>query len=129
EEPVGFFAYPGKPSLLKPEGCTVHTMCSHEQDAVAALAMLAEALGATAGTEIVQRPGDLVRPHGPLTAESIALALAVTIPENGIVVDESITTGRRSFGLTAGALPHDWLQNMGGSIGFGTPVATGAAIA
>ena len=33
------------------------------------------------------------------------------------------------MGLTAGAAPHDWLQNMGGSIGYGLPVATGAAIA
>src|ERR1700760_68284 len=30
---------------------------------------------------------------------------------------------------TAAAAPHDWLQNMGGSIGFSTPVATGAAVA
>ncbi|HBF55625.1 MAG TPA: hypothetical protein DDW72_17235, partial [Afipia sp.] len=29
----------------------------------------------------------------------------------------------------AAAAPHDWLQNMGGSIGFSTPVATGAAVA
>ena len=51
------------------------------------------------------------------------------MPEDCILVDELVTTGRRSFGLTAGARPHDWLQNMGGSIGFGTPAATGAAIA
>jgi acetolactate synthase-1/2/3 large subunit len=129
EEPVGFFAYPGKPSLLKPEGCAVHSLCGHEQDPDAALAALAEALGAASGTEMVQKQDDLVRPRGELTADSVALALAATIPENAVVVDESITTGRRSFGLTAGAAPHDWLQNMGGSIGFGTPLATGAAIA
>src|SRR5690606_28958255 len=40
-----------------------------------------------------------------------------------------ITTGRRTYGQTAGARPHDAIQNMGGSIGFGTPVATGAAVA
>ena len=40
-----------------------------------------------------------------------------------------LTTGRETYPLTAGALPHDTLQNMGGSIGFGTPVATGAAVA
>jgi acetolactate synthase-1/2/3 large subunit len=28
-----------------------------------------------------------------------------------------------------GAPPHDWLQNMGGSIGLGLPLATGAALA
>jgi acetolactate synthase-1/2/3 large subunit len=32
EEPVGFFAYPGKPSLLKPEDCVVHSLCDHHQD-------------------------------------------------------------------------------------------------
>jgi acetolactate synthase-1/2/3 large subunit len=51
------------------------------------------------------------------------------MPEHCILVDESLTTGRQSMGLTAGALPHDTIQNMGGSIGYGTPVATGAAIA
>ena len=51
------------------------------------------------------------------------------MPENAILVDESLTTGRETLGLTAGARPHDVLQNMGGSIGFGTPVATGAALA
>ena len=53
----------------------------------------------------------------------------MAIPENAIVVDESITTGRGFFPPTAAAEPHDWLQNMGGSIGFSTPVATGAAVA
>jgi len=53
----------------------------------------------------------------------------MAIPENAIVVDESITTGRGFFPPTAAAAPHDWLQNMGGSIGFSTPVATGAAVA
>jgi acetolactate synthase-1/2/3 large subunit len=68
-------------------------------------------------------------PKGALNPGSIAAAIAASLPENAILVDESITTGRRSYGLTAGAAPHDTIQNMGGSIGFGTPVATGAAIA
>ncbi|MEE8305556.1 MAG: thiamine pyrophosphate-dependent enzyme, partial [Candidatus Tectomicrobia bacterium] len=51
------------------------------------------------------------------------------IPENSIVVDESVTIGRGFYPLTAGAPPHDWLQNMGGSIGYGMPVAVGASIA
>jgi acetolactate synthase-1/2/3 large subunit len=55
--------------------------------------------------------------------------LAALIPENGIVVDESISTGRAFAGLTAGAAPHAWLTGMGGAIGFGLPVAIGAAIA
>ena len=72
---------------------------------------------------------ELAKPTGALTQASIAQALAMAIPENAIVVDESVTTGRGFFPPTAAAAPHDWLQNMGGSIGFGTPVATGAAVA
>src|SRR5207249_4744847 len=59
----------------------------------------------------------------------IEQANAMATPENAIVVDESVTTGRGFFPPTAAAAPHDWLQNMGGSIGFSTPVATGAAVA
>src|SRR3982074_1701277 len=72
---------------------------------------------------------EIAKPTGALTHASIAQALAMAIPENAIMVDESITTGRGFFPPTAAAAPHDWLQNMGGSIGFSTPVATGAAVA
>ena len=51
------------------------------------------------------------------------------LPEGAIVVDESVTTGREFFPETAGAPPHDWINNRGGSIGYGMPVAIGAAIA
>ena len=68
-------------------------------------------------------------PSGPNTPETIAAVLGNKIPENAIVVDESITTGRDFFLETAGAPPHDWLNNRGGSIGYGLPVAVGAAIA
>ncbi len=40
-----------------------------------------------------------------------------------------MTTGRAFFASTRSARPHDWLSNMGGSIGMGMPVATGAAVA
>jgi acetolactate synthase-1/2/3 large subunit len=51
------------------------------------------------------------------------------LPEQAIVADESVTTGRGFFTLTAGAPPHCWMNNMGGSIGLGMPLATGAAVA
>src|SRR3954453_1196125 len=44
-DPVAFFAYPNKPSLLKPEGCEVHRMTSGGENSVAALEALASALG------------------------------------------------------------------------------------
>src|SRR6478672_5431702 len=45
-DPVAFFAYPNKPSLLKPEGCEVHRMTASGDNSVAALEALASALGA-----------------------------------------------------------------------------------
>src|SRR5471030_3233298 len=117
-DPVAFFAYPNKPSMLKPEGCEVHRMTSGGENSVAALEALASALGAKPQDAKPQKMVELAKPTGALTHASIAQALALAIPENAIVVDESITTGRGFFPPTAAAAPHDWLQNMGGSIGF-----------
>ncbi len=128
-DPVAFFAYPNKPSMLKPEGCEVHRMTSGGENSVAALEALAAALGARPSDAKPQALVELAKPTGALTHASIAQAIAMAIPENAIVVDESITTGRGFFPPTAAAAQHDWLQNMGGSIGFSTPVATGAAVA
>jgi len=128
-EPVAFFAYPGKPSLLKPEGSQVHSICEPFDDGLSALRALADALDAKPSHALHQARGENLLPTGPLNQQSIAQILCALIPENGIVVDESVTTGRESIAITAGAAPHDWLQNMGGSIGYGLPVAIGAAVA
>jgi acetolactate synthase-1/2/3 large subunit len=128
-DPVAFFAYPNKPSLLKPEGCQVHRLTEPREHSVAALEALAGALGAKAQDAQPQSHVAPTPPSGALSYAAIAQAIALAIPENAIVVDESITTGRGFFPPTAAAAPHDWLQNLGGSIGFSTPVATGAAIA
>jgi acetolactate synthase-1/2/3 large subunit len=128
-EPISFFAYPGKPSQMKHPDTVVTGLSPKGVSSLAALQALADAVGAKPSDAVLQVPvtGDL--PRGALNPVSIAQILALLIPENAIVVDESITTGRESFPLTAGAKPHDWLQNMGGSIGYAMPVATGAAIA
>ena len=128
-DPVAFFAYPNKPSMLKPEGCEVHRMTGLGENSVAALEALAGALGAKPADVVPQKPMDIAKPTGALNHANIAQAIAMAIPENAIVVDESVTTGRQFFPPTAAANPHDWLQNMGGSIGFSPPVATGAAVA
>lgn len=128
-DPVAFFAYPNKPSLLKPAGCEVHRMTEGGDNSIAALEALASAVGARPQDAQPQKLVELVKPSGALTHASVAHAIALAIPENAILVDESITTGRGFFPPTAAAAPHDWLQNMGGSIGFSTPVATGAAVA
>ena len=128
-DPVAFFAYPNKPSLLKPEGCDVHRMTSGGENSVAALEALVDALGAKPQDAKPQQMVEIAKPTGAITHASIAQAIAMAIPENAILVDESLTTGRGFFPPTAAAAPHDWLQNMGGSIGFSTPVSTGAAVA
>ena len=131
-EPIGFFAYPGKPSQMKPPGATLLTLAEPRQDVLAALQALAEALGVRAGQDLrdgrLASPAALALPSGALTAESVAAAIAATLPEQAIVVDEAVTTGRAFGPLMATAAPHDWLQGMGGAIGFGLPCAVGAAI-
>lgn len=128
-EPVAFFGYPGKPSLLKQEGTQVHTLVGTDEDSTAGLEMLLDALGANGTLPVLQARVDTPAPSGGLNPLSIAGALACAIPEGCIVVDESLTTGRETMGHTMGALPHDLINNLGGSIGYATPVATGAALA
>jgi acetolactate synthase I/II/III large subunit len=128
-DPVAFFAYPNKPSMMKPEGCEVHRMTAWGENSIAALEALSEALGARPQDVKPQKLVELTRPTGALTLAAIAQAIACAIPENAIMVDESLTTGRGFFPPTAAAAPHDWLQNMGGSIGFSTPISIGAAVA
>jgi acetolactate synthase-1/2/3 large subunit len=128
--PYAFFAYPGKPSVLSPEDCEISTLCPVDGDPLASLEALAAELGALnekpAGVAQPSRPD---RPTGKFTLDGLGQALGATMPEGAIVVDESVTTGRGFFPFSAGAPPHDWLNNMGGSIGFGAPVAVGAAVA
>jgi acetolactate synthase-1/2/3 large subunit len=64
-----------------------------------------------------------------MTPDGIGRVVAALVPENAIVIDEAVSSGRALGPLTASAAPHDWLTAMGGSIGFGLPCAIGAAIA
>jgi acetolactate synthase I/II/III large subunit len=129
-EPVAFFAYPDKPGRLTAENVEFVELAPEDADIRGALEALCDAVGAGG-----ERAADVAQAHrpeiqdGPLTPENIAQVLGATIPENAIVVDESVTTGRAFFSQTAGAPPHDWLNNRGGSIGYGLPVAIGAALA
>ena len=128
-DPVGFFAYPGKPSRLAPESCHVHLLATPAQECEQALEALCDGVGANNVISELQKPNRPDRSTGAITLDSIASAIGALLPENAIVVDESVTTGRGFLPFTAGAAPHDWLQNRGGAIGLGLPMATGAAIA
>jgi len=127
--PVTFFAYPGKPSELTPQGAAVHVLSTPSDDSVAALAALVDTLA------VGQTPppvGKLQLPTlatGMLTPETIARAIAATLPEQAIIVNEAATSGFAIPAMTATAAPHDWIDLTGGAIGQGLPTAVGAAIA
>jgi len=90
---------------------------------------LAEALpvrGEELTAERAERPA---MPSGEITLPGLAAAIGALLPENMIVVDESMTSGRGLMATTKGAPPHDWLANTGGSIGIALPLAVGAAVA
>ncbi|MGO9875140.1 MAG: acetolactate synthase large subunit [Acidimicrobiia bacterium] len=127
--PVSFFAYPDRASWLAPDGCEIHTLAGPTDDVPSALAALADAVGAAAGSAQLRQLGRPELPSGPLTAQTVCAALGALLPENAIVSDEGNTSGLFAAGSTAGAPPHDWLCLTGGAIGQGLPVAVGAAVA
>ena len=128
--PIAFFAYPDKPSKLYREDAEILCLADEYENGAAALQALCDALDANAQQPVLQTH---LRPETPsdgdLNPDNIAVLLAKHLPENAIVIDESITTGRAFQSATAAAPPHDWLQLCGGSIGDGFPLSTGAAIA
>ncbi len=126
--PAAFFGHPDLPSALAPEDCTVFALASPSEDSQTALAALAAAVSASSDfhAQPAERPGV---PSGDITLAGLAQAVGATLPQDAIVIDESITSGRGMMAATRGAPAHDWLVNTGGSIGIGMPLAVGAAIA
>ncbi|HYK13561.1 MAG TPA: acetolactate synthase large subunit [Burkholderiales bacterium] len=129
KSPVSFFAYPGKPSVLVPDGCAVTRLATVAEDIEAALEALAAELNALttppAGVMSLNRPA---LPTGAVTLDGIAQLIATLMPEDAVIIDEAVTTGRNFGAHMHSAPPHDWLNLMGGAIGAGLPLATGAAI-
>lgn len=127
--PVAFFAYPGKPGTLTPDGCDVHTLADPSVDGRAALEALATALDAD-GTDPATAPRERPPPPtGPLTPKAVARSLAHLLPDGTIVMNEAATAGRPIPGFLERAARHDWLDLTGGAIGQGMPAAAGAAVA
>lgn len=126
--PVAFFAYPGKPGKMLPETCKVIDMADAATDLAAAVDALGQEVGLAPAPRHVARNAAALA-TGKLTPEAIALALAHHMPEQAIICDESVSSGRDFFRHTYGAAPHEFLQLTGGAIGLGLPMATGAAVA
>ncbi|MHB8412152.1 MAG: acetolactate synthase large subunit [Candidatus Acidiferrales bacterium] len=127
--PVAYFAHPGKNDVLASPECEIHTLAHPGEDDVGALDALAEALSLRGNQSPAQKAERPPVPSGDITLPGLAAAVAALLPENAIVVDESMTSGRGMMAATTGCPPHDWLGNTGGSIGIAMPLAVGAAIA
>jgi acetolactate synthase-1/2/3 large subunit len=126
--PVTFFAYPGRPSWVTPEGCEIITLAYPHEDGAAALAAVADAIGAK--KDIAPAPAARPSlPQGELTAMTLGQIVARFLPENAIISEEAATTARGLTGFLPAAAPHDILYITGGSIGQALPVAAGAAVA
>jgi acetolactate synthase I/II/III large subunit len=127
-EPCAFFAYPGKPSILVPDGCETMVLSQRSEDTGEALAALADALEAP---ESPPAPSRLVpeAPSGKITPYTCAASLSRHMPDNAIISDDAVTAGLPHFMATQLAAPHDWLFLTGGAIGQGLPLAVGAAVA
>jgi acetolactate synthase-1/2/3 large subunit len=127
--PVAYFAYPDKSSVIASPDCKIVTLASPGEDYVGALEALAAALSVSGIPPLVQKCDRPAVPSGDITLPGLASVVGALLPENAIVVDESMTSGRGLMAATRGASPHDWLGNTGGSIGIALPLAVGAAIA
>jgi len=127
--PVSFFAYPGKKSYLVPDGCEVHTLVEPQEDALASLQALVEAVGASATAPKVESAARPALPKGKLNAAKVCQAIGALLPPRAIISDEAQTSGVKLPTFTSGAPRHDVLTLTGGAIGQGLPVAVGAATA
>lgn len=127
--PTAFFAYPNQSSTPFHADADVWTLADPSLNLHKTLAALVDELNADNATPSIAAYAPPTLPTGTLTPQAVGVALGALMPENAIVVDEAITSGR-SFGApTQTTAPHDWLPNTGGSIGQGLPNAVGAAVA
>ena len=126
--PVAPFAYPDKPGYLAPPRRP--PMCWRVPSRTSPMR--------SPGSRTSWAAPDVPAPEhkrvelptkAEITAENITQMLAALLPENAVVIDESVSFGRNFFNGLSAAAPHDWLQITGAAIGSGLPMATGAAIA
>jgi len=129
DPPVTFFAYPGKPSWVTPEGCELLTLAEPHEDAVGALGMLADVLRAREPGRKVQRTIHEVPAHASLNAINLGAIMARLMPDDAILSDDSITCGMGLHQSFKHGPTHDWLVLCGGAIGDAQPMAVGAALA
>jgi len=127
--PVAFFAYPDKPSWCLPSNCEILPLSHEYEDGTAALESLSEALRAPAAPHRMAPWASPELPSGKFNAYTIGQAIANLMPEGAILVDDGATSSGGTLEASVTARPHDHLALTGGAIGFGMPLAIGAAVA
>ena len=125
-DPVSFFAYPNVASVIRAPNCELINVGPLGTDTSAVLSELADALDAGPfATPVGDAPSV---PTGELTTQSLAAAVASTLPEDVVVSDESNTAGVHFYGASQFSPRHSWMTLTGGAIGMGLPLALGAAV-
>lgn len=130
-DPVAFFAYPEKQRRIAPADCKVTHLATPLHDVFSTLEALCDAVGAGSETP-AQLATDLPAPSfidGKPDASNIGMVIAGALPDNAILVDEAVTSGRQLADSIPYAPPHDCIDITGGAIGFALPAAVGAAVA
>jgi len=128
QRPVGFFAYPGQPSLLADPSTSVLALAAPGEDALGALEDLASAVGAPAAVSVPALERVALPTGGALNVDNLSAVVGALLPDDAVVVDEAVTASVMFVERLAGAGEHDHLFLTGGSIGWGMPAATGAAV-
>lgn len=127
-EPVAFFAYPGRGSVLKPKDCALISLGGHDIDSAHAVVALADAMGARANSDAT-KPETRQLTDDCLDPFAVGVLLARYLPEGAIVSDDGVTSAMPIFTCLTNAARHSWLYGTGGAIGGGMPAAIGAAVA
>src|SRR5690606_25999954 len=131
KDPVAFFAYPDKPSILRAPTTEVIKLCDKSNSAADSLLQLADELGVPRKKSAKARTSNdsYISVDSNLTGDIVSLLIAKHLPENAIVCDESITQSKNFFQHSLDSASHDYLQLTGGAIGMGMPLALGASVA
>ena len=80
---------------MTPQDCATHVLARPDQDAVAALEALADEIRRAARrTDRGGRAQSRASPAAPSNRKPSEMTLAALLPENAIVADDSVTSGR-----------------------------------
>ncbi|HEX6025864.1 MAG TPA: acetolactate synthase large subunit [Solirubrobacter sp.] len=128
KDPVGFFAYPGLPSRLADPSTEITVLARPEEDAVAALEALADAVNAPSSIKVEPLERVALPTSGALDLQTLPAVIGALLPDDAVVVDEAVTASVFIQQTTMAAGEHDYLYLTGGAIGWGLPTAAGAAL-